>query len=59
MTIESNYVIAIAALSDWLKNLAPVYQPLKKKTETKPIATCTRDFSRAVSKLHGIATNLD
>ena len=25
----------------------------------KPIATCTRDFSRALSKLHGIATNLD
>ena len=24
MTVESNYVIAIAVLSDWLKRLAPV-----------------------------------
>ena len=27
MTVESNYVIAIATLSDWLKRLAPVFQP--------------------------------
>ena len=25
----------------------------------KPIVTCTRDFFRALSKLHGIAKNLD
>ena len=25
MTVESNYVIAIATLSDWLKRLAPVF----------------------------------
>ena len=30
MNAESNYAIAIAALSDWFKNLAPVYQPMKK-----------------------------
>ena len=29
MTVESNYVIAIATLSDWLKRLAPVFQPMK------------------------------
>ena len=25
MTLESNYVIAIATLSDWLKRLAPFF----------------------------------
>ena len=57
MTVESNFTIAIATLSDWLKSLAPVYQPTRGKP--KPIATCTRDFSRVLSNLHGIGTNLD
>ena len=35
MTVESNYVIAIATLTDWLKRLAPVFQPMRRKTETK------------------------
>ena len=34
MTVESNYVIAIAALSDWLKRLTPVFQPMRSKTKT-------------------------
>ena len=34
MTVESNYVIAIATLSDWLKRLAPVFQPMRIKTKT-------------------------
>ena len=34
MTVESNYVIAIATLSDWLQRLAPVFQPIKSKTKT-------------------------
>ena len=34
MTVESNYVIAIATLSDWLKRLAPVFQPKRSKTKT-------------------------
>ena len=34
MIVESNYVIAIAALSDWLKILAPVFQPMRSKTKT-------------------------
>ena len=33
MTVESNYVIAIAALSDWLKRLAPVSQPIRSQTK--------------------------
>ena len=36
MTIESNYVIAIATLSDWLKRLAPVFQSMRSKTKTNP-----------------------
>ena len=34
MTVESNYAIAIATLSDWLKRLAPVFQPMRSKTKT-------------------------
>ena len=52
MTVEDNYVIAIATLSDWLKRLEPIFQP-------KPIEPCTRDFSRALSELQVIATNCD
>ena len=33
MTVEINYAIAIAMLSDWLKNLAPVFQPMRNKTK--------------------------
>ena len=52
LTVESNYAIAIATLSDWLKRLVPVFQP-------KPIAPRTRDFSRASSQLQVIARNCD
>ena len=34
MTVESNYVIAIAMLSDWLKRLAPDFHPVRSKTKT-------------------------
>ena len=34
MTVESNYMIAIATLSGWLKRLAPVFQPMRSKTKT-------------------------
>ena len=56
MTVESNYVIAIAMLSDWLKGLAPVFQPMRRKP--KPIAPCTRDFSRALSMLRVVTGTL-
>ena len=57
MTVESNYVIANATLSDWLKRLAPVFQPMRSKT--KSIAPCTRHFSRALTELKAIARNCD
>ena len=44
MTVESNYVIAIATRSE---------------AKPKPIAPCTRDFSRASSELQLIARNCD
>ena len=34
MTVESNNVIAIATLSDQLKNPAPVFQPMRSTTKT-------------------------
>ena len=32
--MKSNYVIAIAVLSDWLKRLEPVFQPMRIKAKT-------------------------
>ena len=58
MTVESDYVIAIATLSDWLKRLAPVFQPMRRKTKTNR-TMYTRDFSRASGKLQVIASNSD
>ena len=53
MTVESNSVIAIATLSDWLKRLAPVFQPMRRKTKTN----CT--MYAWSSELHVIARNCD
>ena len=53
MTVESNYAIAIATLSDWLKRLAPVFQPMKSKTKTSR-TTYARFFP---SELQIIARN--
>ena len=50
-------VIAIATLSDWLRRLAPVFNQWEAKP--KPIAPCTRHFSRALSELQIISRNYD
>ena len=34
MTVESDYVIAIATLNDWLNRLAPVFHPMRSKIKT-------------------------
>ena len=57
MTVESNYVIAIATRTDWLKRLTPLFQPMRSKTT--PIAPCTRDYSRALRKLKVVPRNCD
>ena len=59
MTVESNYAIAIAiaTLSDWLKDLREFFNQWEVKP--KPIAPCTHDFSRALSKLEVIPRNCD
>ena len=60
MAVESNYMIAIAMLSDWLKRLAPVFQPNEcSEAKPKPIAPCTHDFSHALSDFQVIARNCD
>ena len=33
MAVESDRAIAIATLSDWIKNLAPDFQPMRSKTK--------------------------
>ena len=57
MTVESNYVIAITMLGDWLKILAPVFRP--KRSKAKSNRTLLRDFSRALSALQVVAGNCD
>ena len=56
MIIESNFAIAIARHTDWLKDLALVFQPMRKK---KTIAPWTRDFHYVLSKLRVTARNSD
>ena len=53
MTAESDYALAIATFGDWLKNLAPLFQPIRTKTKPKPnpVAGCTRDFSGALTQV--------
>ena len=58
MTVESNYVFVFATLSDWLKRLAPVFQPMRPKTNCKTNRTMY-DFSRASSELQVTARNCD
>ena len=55
MTIENNYAIAIAMLDDWLKTLAPNFQPMRGKTNR---TLCAR-LSRAFSKLQVVSMNFD
>ena len=44
-------------LKDWLNNLAPVFQPMRSKSNA--VAPCSHDFSRALSKLQVFAWNYD
>ena len=53
MTVESNHAVSISTLCDWLQNVN------QWEAKPKPIAPCTRDFSRALSKLQVIARNCD
>ena len=58
MTVESNYVIAIATLIViGLKDSCQFFSQWESKP--KPIAPRTRDFSRASSELQVIARNCD
>ena len=58
MTVESNYVIAIATLIViGLKDSRQFFN--QRDAKPNPIAPCTRDFSRASSELQVIATNCD
>ena len=56
-SIESYCAIAIATLSDWLKNLAPVFK--RMSSEGKPMVSCELDFSCTLSKLLVIDKNSD
>ena len=51
MTVESHHTRVIATLSDWLKKFI-------NQWEAEPMAPCTRDFSRALSKWKVIFRNL-
>ena len=49
MTVESNYVVAIGTLSDWLKKTRASFSTNENQNQNQ-IAPCTRDFSRASSE---------
>ena len=49
MTVESNFVIAIATLSVGLKDSRQFFN--QREAKPKPIAPCASDFSRASSEL--------
>lgn len=51
--MKSSFTIAIGKVCDSLKNLAPV----QREVNPKPIARCTRDFSRALRKVQVIVRN--
>ena len=51
MILESNY--AIATVSDWLKNLATVFQPMRTKTKTKTNHTL---YARYLPRFKGKVT---
>ena len=55
MTVKSNNALAIAAVSDWIKNLAPVFQPMRSETNRTTYAL----FSRALNKIQVIGRNSD
>ena len=57
MTVESNHGIAISTLSDWFKNLAPVYQPVRRKTKSTKAHAIFLALNEQVT--WNIATNLD
>ena len=49
--------LTISTLSDWLKNLTPVFQSMKGKT--KPIHIFYTPFAHALSKFRVIVWNCD
>ena len=54
MTVESNYAIAVATLSDWFNSLAPVYQPMRRKIDQDHSRLARANFPAI-----GIVTNLN
>ena len=58
MTVKRNSTIMIATLTDWLINVAPVFQLMRSKTN-RSSPESARLFSRALSKLQVIARNSD
>ena len=51
MTVDGNYVIAITTLSDWLKRLAPNFQPTRSKAKTN--RTMYTSFSPRFERVTG------
>ena len=54
MTVESNYATLIEALTDYLKNLAPVFQPMTNKTKSN-----STFYARLFPPLNKVSRNSD
>ena len=53
MTVESNCLIVIATLGDWLKNFMPIFQPMGSKTKTKTNGTLNEHFFSRFKQVTG------
>ena len=54
MTVESNYAITISAITDYLKNLAPIFQPMTNKTKSN-----STFYAQLVPPLNKVSRNSD
>ena len=50
MTVENNSAIAIDTLSDWLKDLEPVFQPMRSKTNRTLYARFLTGFEQVIAR---------
>ena len=57
MPVETSNAITISTLSDWFKNHASVFQPMR--SDTKSNRTLYAPFSSSFEQVEGIARNSD
>ena len=59
VTVDSNHVIAITTLGDWLNNSAPVFQPISEKQNQNRSLIARAIFPTLLNMLQVISKNSD